>query len=72
MKKLIASSEPGLNWWFTFTLPVRILRTLNRKQYKETMSYLRMCRRKINEAIPFEFLNKCLTPPNIKWFDLKG
>ena len=71
MKKLLKSSEPGLYWWFTFTLSDRILRTMNKVEYKETMSYLRMCRRKINEAITPEFLMKCLTPPEVKWFSLK-
>lgn len=72
MKKLIASSEPGLQSWFTFTVPDSILRTMNKAEYKEAMSWLRLCRRKINEAITPEFLNKCLIPPEIKWFQLNA
>lgn len=70
MKKLIKADE-NMRWWFIFTLQDHILRTMNKSQYKEAMSYLRLCRRKINEAITPEFLNKILCPPAIKWFSLE-
>lgn len=50
MKKLIMA-ENNLKWWFTFTVPDRILRTMNKNQYKKTMSWLRLCRRKLHIAV---------------------
>lgn len=55
MKKLIEADE-YMKWWFTFTIPDRILYAMNKVQYKATMSWLRLCRRKIHRTITPEFL----------------
>ena len=49
------------NHWFKLEVPKNILRQMNRKQYKAAMSWLRLCRRKLEEQIDFSQLTHKMT-----------
>lgn len=46
------------NHWFKFTLHESILRQMTKKEYKDAMSWLRLCRRKVEGKISYNQLNK--------------
>lgn len=56
--------EKDMKYWFRLVLPDRVLRTMNRQQYKEAMRWLRAVRRIVHTHI------NNLPPEDIKWFQL--
>ncbi len=43
---------------FKFTLPDKVIRSMNRKQYYTVMSWLRLCARKIHNETNWPTFNK--------------
>lgn len=43
---------------FKLVIPERIVRRMNREQYKRSMSWLRYCTRAVEGAIDYEKLNR--------------
>ena len=45
---------------FKLILPDKILRTMNREQYKQIMSWLRYCAREVNKKMDYEAINRAI------------
>lgn len=41
-------------------LPEKVVRVMNRRQYKQIMSWLRYCAREVHKEIDYEAINKAI------------